>query len=106
MRRLNVIGIGVGDPEYITVQAIKALDRTVVFFVTDKGDEKAICCTEKRDLRTLRGQFSRPDRGDARPRDDGRILYGHAVRQWREKRVVLREGPSRQSWQVGRLEAS
>ena len=40
MRRLNVIGIGAGDPEYLTVQAINALNRTDVFFFTDKGDDE------------------------------------------------------------------
>ena len=34
MRRLNVIGIGAGDPEYLTVQAINALntDRCVLLY--------------------------------------------------------------------------
>ena len=41
MRRLNVIGIGAGDPEYLTVQAINALKRTEVFFFTDKGDDES-----------------------------------------------------------------
>jgi precorrin-6A synthase len=40
MRTLLVIGIGPGDPEQITVQAIKALNRVDVFFVMDKGVEK------------------------------------------------------------------
>ena len=45
MRRLLIIGIGAGDPEYLTIQAIKALNRVNVFFVVDKGDEKAIWST-------------------------------------------------------------
>ena len=40
MRRLLIIGIGAGDPEQVTVQAIKALNRADVFFVVDKGDVK------------------------------------------------------------------
>jgi precorrin-6A synthase len=48
MRKLLVIGIGVGDPDHITMQAIKALNQVDVFFIPDKGAEKAAL----RDLRT------------------------------------------------------
>jgi precorrin-6A synthase len=93
MRRLNVIGIGAGDPEYLTVQAIKALNRTDVFFFTDKGDEK-------NDLLHLRNKIC--DRYVESPRyrivemrdpsrDVGSPLYGEAVREWHEKRVELWE---------------
>lgn len=37
MKKLLVIGIGAGNPEHITVQAIKALNRVDVFFILDKG---------------------------------------------------------------------
>ena len=40
MRKLYLIGIGAGNPEYITVQAIKALNVVDVFFFMDKGDAK------------------------------------------------------------------
>lgn len=39
--KLLIIGIGVGNPEHLTVQAIKALNRADVFFIPDKGTEKA-----------------------------------------------------------------
>ena len=35
-----VIGIGAGNPDYVTVQAINALNKVDVFFVMDKGREK------------------------------------------------------------------
>ena len=41
MRTLLIIGIGVGDPEQMTVQAIVALNRADVVFLPDKGQEKA-----------------------------------------------------------------
>jgi precorrin-6A synthase len=47
MRKLYLIGIGAGNPEYITVQAIKALNVVDVFFFMDKGEAK-------RDLVNLR----------------------------------------------------
>lgn len=37
MRRLLVIGIGAGDPEHVTVQAVRALGQVDVFFVMDKS---------------------------------------------------------------------
>ncbi|KIZ46497.1 MULTISPECIES: precorrin-6A synthase (deacetylating) [Rhodopseudomonas] len=41
MRKILVIGIGAGDPDFLTIQAVKALNRVDVFFVPDKGAEKA-----------------------------------------------------------------
>ena len=40
MRTIHVIGIGAGDPDYVTVQAISALNDTQVFFAMDKGESK------------------------------------------------------------------
>jgi precorrin-6A synthase len=36
-RRIHVIGIGAGDPDYVTAQAVAALNDTEVFFAMDKG---------------------------------------------------------------------
>lgn len=47
MRKVLVIGIGAGNPDYLTVQAIDALNRVDVFFIPDKGEDKS-------DLRELR----------------------------------------------------
>jgi precorrin-6A synthase len=40
MRKLLVIGIGAGNPDYITMQAVKALNLVDVFFMMDKGQDK------------------------------------------------------------------
>ncbi|OIN80928.1 precorrin-6A synthase (deacetylating) [Mycobacterium malmoense] len=40
-RHIHVIGIGAGDPDYMTVQAIRALNDTQVFFAMDKGEAKS-----------------------------------------------------------------
>lgn len=40
VKRILVIGIGAGDPDYLTVQAINALNAADVFFVMDKGAAK------------------------------------------------------------------
>jgi precorrin-6A synthase len=39
MRNVLVIGIGAGDPDQITIQAIKAINRADVLFVVDKGQD-------------------------------------------------------------------
>jgi precorrin-6A synthase len=39
-RRIHVIGIGAGDPDYVTAQAVGALNETQVFFAMDKGSQK------------------------------------------------------------------
>ena len=49
-RFIHVIGIGAGDPDYMTVQAIEALNDTQVFFALDKGETKS-------DLVALRRQI-------------------------------------------------
>jgi precorrin-6A synthase len=41
MRKIFLIGIGAGNPDYLTIQAINALNKVDVFFIPDKGAEKA-----------------------------------------------------------------
>ena len=48
MRKILVIGIGVGNPDHMTMQAIRALNQASVFFIPDKGAEKSAL----RELRT------------------------------------------------------
>lgn len=52
MRRIRIIGIGAGNPEHVTIQAIKVLNTVDVVFVPDKG-------TEKSALRELREEICR-----------------------------------------------
>jgi precorrin-6A synthase len=40
-RKVMIIGIGAGNPDYVTIQAIDAMNRVDVFFIPDKGIEKA-----------------------------------------------------------------
>ena len=41
MRKLYAIGIGAGDPQHLTLQAIEALNHVDVFFAMDKGEVKS-----------------------------------------------------------------
>jgi precorrin-6A synthase len=40
MRKVLIIGIGAGNPDYVTIQAINALNQVDVFFIPNKGREK------------------------------------------------------------------
>ena len=40
-RKVIIIGIGAGNPDFVTIQAIDAMNRVDVFFIPDKGIEKA-----------------------------------------------------------------
>ncbi len=40
-RKVTVIGIGPGNPDCVTIQAIEAMNRADVFFIPHKGAEKA-----------------------------------------------------------------
>ncbi|HMQ25702.1 MAG TPA: precorrin-6A synthase (deacetylating) [Acidimicrobiales bacterium] len=41
MRHIHVIGIGPGNPDHASIAAVEAMRSTDVFFVLDKGEEKA-----------------------------------------------------------------
>jgi precorrin-6A synthase len=40
MRKMFIIGIGAGDPDFVTMQAVKALNTVDVFFILEKGAAK------------------------------------------------------------------
>jgi precorrin-6A synthase len=91
MRRIKLIGIGAGNPDYITVQAINALREVDVVFVTDKGEDTAdllrarthICerYMQAKPYRIIEIQDPRRDRNPAE--------YRSAVAAWHEQRAAL-----------------
>jgi len=94
MRRLLVIGIGAGDPEYVTMQAVNALNSADVFFVVDKGEDKASLVALREQIldRYVRDQdgFRIVEIPDP-PRDRAAAAYTAAVEDWHEKRSELFE---------------
>ncbi|WP_413794910.1 MULTISPECIES: precorrin-6A synthase (deacetylating) [unclassified Pseudomonas] len=50
MKKLSVIGIGAGDPDHLTMQAVKALNRLDVVFLMDKGPAKDKLLDLRRDI--------------------------------------------------------
>jgi precorrin-6A synthase len=93
MRKILIIGVGAGHPEHITVQAVNALNRVDLFFLTDKGTEKDDLARFRREIceryapnRQFRtATICDPDR-DRNPTD-----YMAAVASWHEQRAGLYE---------------
>jgi precorrin-6A synthase len=50
MKKILIIGVGAGDPGYVTMQAVDALNRTDVFFILDKGPSKTKLIVKTRAL--------------------------------------------------------
>jgi precorrin-6A synthase len=94
MKKLLVIGIGAGDPDYLTLQAVKAIGRADVFLVLDKGEEKNDLVRLRQDLLAA---HARPghrvvEAGDPdRDRAAAPAAYAAAVRDWRARRADLYE---------------
>jgi len=90
VRTLLVIGIGMGSPDDLTVQAIVALNRVDVFFVIDKGDatkelvelRTAICDRhiDSADYRVVQVPDAERDRTSPG--------YETAVRDWHQERAL------------------
>ncbi|MEV0297194.1 precorrin-6A synthase (deacetylating) [Nocardia sp. NPDC050710] len=92
MRKLYVIGIGAGDPDQVTMQAVKAMRQVEAFFVIGKGAEKQ----ELVDVRTaiLTEHVDRPYRiveVTDPPRDRTPADYRGAVEDWHDRRSALLE---------------
>lgn len=88
MRTILVIGIGAGNPDYLTVQAINAMNRAEVFFMPDKGVEKSGLNAIRLEMlerfvtnkRYRLVDFVIPSRRQADTPD-----YAQAVQEWRDK---------------------
>ena len=49
-RKVTIVGVGVGNPDYITVQAVNALNQVSVFFIPEKGSDKSDLARLRRDI--------------------------------------------------------
>lgn len=87
MRKLFVIGIGAGNPEHMTVQAITALNKADVLFIPDKGEEKSdlsalrheICDRFVTNALTRRVSFDVPRRATTSPSYESTVDDWHAA---------------------------
>jgi precorrin-6A synthase len=89
VRTVSVIGIGTGDPEHVTVQAIRALERVAVVFVVDKGEATEDLVRVRREI--CDRYAKRPLRFvtiEDPPRDRAPDDYGAAVAAWHAARAA------------------
>ncbi|MFE2279888.1 precorrin-6A synthase (deacetylating) [Streptomyces sp. NPDC059454] len=95
MREIHVIGIGAGDPDQLTLQAVKALRNTDVFFILDKGEAKADLTRLRRDMLDAHipgGAYRVVEARDPeRDRKAGGPAYSPAVGDWRSARADIYE---------------
>jgi precorrin-6A synthase len=90
VRLIHVIGIGAGDPDYVTAQAVRALNDTQVFFAMDKGEATS-------DLVALRRQICERFIDEpgyrfvelADPRRAADTEYRQAVSDWHAARADI-----------------
>lgn len=89
MRKVFIIGIGAGNPDYVTVQAINALNEVDVFFIMDKGQEKDDLVRLRREIceRYIKDKAYRTVEAPDPPRDRAPSSYEPAVRAWHEQRT-------------------
>jgi precorrin-6A synthase len=83
MEKILLIGIGAGDPSYVTVQAVEALNSVDVFFVLEKAAEQEDLVALRREI--VDRYVKRPFRmvaADDPPR-------GRDVEAWRAERAAL-----------------
>ncbi|MEV6662215.1 precorrin-6A synthase (deacetylating) [Streptomyces nigra] len=93
MRTIHVIGIGAGDPEQLTLQAVRALRDTDVFFILDKGEVKSDLTGLRRgmlDAHVPEGTYRIVEARDPdRDRSAGGAAYSPAVGDWRSARAGI-----------------
>jgi precorrin-6A synthase len=92
MRRLSIIGIGAGNPDHITVQAIKALSSVDVIFLIGKGNEKEDLTQLRKDI--CARYITRPYRiveAQDPERDRTPANYQTAVTDWHAQRAAIYE---------------
>ena len=91
MKTLLLIGMGSGDPQQITVQAIQALNRTSVFFVLDKGNTTDDLVRLRLEIceRYIREPGYRVVQVSDPKRDNATASYTRGVEEWHEQRAEV-----------------
>jgi precorrin-6A synthase len=92
MRTVSVVGIGSGNPEHITVQAINELNAADAIFMLDKGDDRESLIDIRTEIcsRYITSDCRIVTAADAQ-RDRGAAEYEAAVDDWRARRADIYE---------------
>ena len=93
MKKILVIGIGVGDPDQLTVQAVQALNRVDVFFVMDKGPAKTKLRALREEIlrRHVKGRTYRVAEEASPPRDTAPADYRASVDELNQAKQAVFE---------------
>lgn len=89
-----MIGIGAGDPDQLTVQAVRALNRADVLLLVEKGPAGAELARAREEILGRHLEPGRRPRRVALPeatRDRGAADYEAAVEDWRAARLAAYE---------------
>jgi precorrin-6A synthase len=93
MRKLYIIGIGPGNPEQVTIQAIKAINQVDVFFVTSKGETKSDLARFRKEI--CERYIDEPTYRTIEIVDSGRDptidCYVSRVEAWHRQRALIYE---------------
>jgi precorrin-6A synthase len=88
MRKVSIIGIGAGNPDYLTLQAIAAIGAAQVFFLPDKGEEKAALKAVRNEMLAQHArpghrlaEFDVPERGTTPTYAEGVAAWRGALRE-------------------------
>lgn len=91
MKTVLLVGIGTGNPEHLTVQAISALNRATCLFVPDKGASKADLAEVRRDIiaRYVTNPASQVIGYAVPRRDTANPDYGAGVDDWHDALAAI-----------------
>lgn len=92
VKRILIIGIGAGDPDHLTLQAVKAIGRADAFLVLDKGEAKHDLIRLRQEMieAHARAPYRLVEARDPE-RDRTTPAYAAAVEEWRSRRADLYE---------------
>lgn len=90
VKEIQVIGIGAGDPEQLTLQAVRAIGATDVFFLLDKGEDKDELVALRRQILDAHARARHRVavvHDPERDRTAATPAYAPAVGDWRRRRA-------------------
>jgi precorrin-6A synthase len=92
MRKLYIIGIGAGDPEQVTMQAIGVMNTVDVFFSMNKGESKSDLIKLRQEIceRYIKRSYRVVEAIDP-VRDPSIESYTERVEAWHQQRALLYE---------------
>jgi precorrin-6A synthase len=85
MKKIYLIGIGPGNPDYLTVQAIKTMKKVDVFFLLEKGGKEELLKIRKEILERYLSEGTYRIVSAEIPKRKKGSKYEEGVKAWREE---------------------